>query len=124
MWAWPTYIKFAYKTTKEPLAPRWKSAFNLLRDQASLDRIAFIGYSMPPSDLEAKSLFNYSDWYNYTTKPPAFHGGKRIPDAKCYGYEIIVVNPDRKVRRNFDFFRKRVSFRYKTLGEWLAAGMK
>src|SRR5258706_1479454 len=50
--AWPTYTKFAYRTTKVPLASRWKRAFNILRNQAEMDRLVFIGYSMPPTDLE------------------------------------------------------------------------
>lgn len=37
--AWPTYTKFAYRTTKLPLAPRWKKAFNILRDQAQIDKL-------------------------------------------------------------------------------------
>jgi len=73
--AWPTYTKFAYDTTKVPLAPRWKSAYNILRNQTTIDRLVFIGYSMPPSDLEAKSLFNYADWYNRMSGPS--YEGKR-----------------------------------------------
>jgi hypothetical protein len=61
--AWPTYTKFAYRTTKTTLGPRWKQAFEVLRDHAAIKKLVFIGYSMPASDLEAKGLFNYTDWY-------------------------------------------------------------
>jgi hypothetical protein len=108
--AWPTYTKFAYRTTKEPLGPLWKSAFQILRrqvkNQASLDSMIFIGYSMPPTDLEAKSLFNYVDWYN---------------DPDRYKYQLVVVNPDRQVKKNYTFFRRNPTFHTKTLGEWLAS---
>jgi hypothetical protein len=40
--AWPTYTKFAYRTTKVPLAPRWKKAFSMLRNQAEIDRLIFM----------------------------------------------------------------------------------
>jgi hypothetical protein len=41
--AGPTYTKFAYRTTKRPLGPRWKRAFDILRNQADLDRLIFMG---------------------------------------------------------------------------------
>jgi hypothetical protein len=99
--AWPTYTKFAYRTTKTPLGPRWKQAFEVLRDRAAIKKLVFIGYSMPASDLEAKGLFNYTDWYNQ----PA-------------NYEIVVVNPSPD-KSNYAFFRKAPIFREMTLAEWL-----
>jgi len=107
--AWPTYTKFAYRTTKMPLAPRWMRAFKILRNlaenQVKIDRLVFIGYSMPPSDLEAKSLFNYTDWYNY----------------KSSSYQIVVVNPCKKkaFKENYKFFRKAPVFLPLTLEKWL-----
>lgn len=105
--AWPTYTKFAYRTTKMPLAPRWKRAFKILRNQAEnqgrIDKLVFIGYSMPPTDLEAKSLFNYTDWYN----------------QKIYSYQIFVINPCEKIKQNYGFFRKDTVFHLLTLDEWL-----
>ena len=103
--AWPTFTKFAYRTTKAPLAPRWKKAFELLRNQAELDELVFIGYSMPPADLEAKALFNYSDWYNSLPGIPFFHG-KQVPASKRYSYEICVINPSPAVQQNYKFFRR------------------
>ena len=45
--AWPTYTKFAYRTTKMPLAPRWKKAFSILRNQAKIDRLVFFVTQCP-----------------------------------------------------------------------------
>lgn len=103
--AWPTYTKFAYRTTKMPLAPMWERAFNILRNHGEIDRLVFIGYSMPPSDLEAKALFNYTDWYNH----------------KSSSYQIIVVNPCKKksFKENYKFFRKPPLFLPLTLEKWL-----
>lgn len=115
--AWPTYTKFAYRTTKAPLAPRWKSAFNILRNQAKIDRLVFIGYSMPPSDLEAKSLFNYADWYNRMSGP--YYEGKPVPADKHYSYPIFVVNPSKKIAKNYEFFRKAPVFLTLKLEKWL-----
>ncbi len=118
--AWPTYTKFAYRTTKMPLAPRWKKAFGILRNQAEIDRLVFIGYSMPPSDLEAKSLFNYVDWYNTDSlRMPAFHEGKCVPPDRCYSYEIVVVNPSETISQNYGFFRKAPLFLPLTLEDWV-----
>ncbi len=118
--AWPTYTKFAYRTTKMPLAPRWKKAFGILRNQSEIDRLVFIGYSMPPSDLEAKSLFNYADWYNTdSTRMPAFYEGKRVPADRCYSYDIVVVNPSKTIAQNYGFFRKAPQFLPLTLAEWV-----
>ena len=118
--AWPTYTKFAYRTTKAPLAPRWKKAFGILRNQAKIDKLVFIGYSMPPSDLEAKSLFNYADWYNSDSiRMPAFYERKRVPKNKCYSYEIVVVNPCVTIAPNYGFFRKSPLFLPLTLEEWV-----
>ena len=106
--AWPTYTKFAYKTTKAPLGPLWKEAFHILRhqveNQAPLEQIVFIGYSMPSTDLEAKSLFNYVDWYN---------------EPKRFTYQVVVVNPDKRVEGNFAFLRRKPIFHTMTLAEWL-----
>lgn len=59
--AWPTYTKFAYRTTKTSLGPLWKKAFQILRcqveNQTPINKLIFIGYSMPNTDLEAMSLF-------------------------------------------------------------------
>lgn len=120
IWAWPTYIKFAYRTTKEPLAPRWKRAFEILRNQLELERLVFIGYSMPPSDLEAKALFNYADLYNHLPGAIPFYRGKLVPAHMRYNYDIVVVNPAKAVARNYAFFRKDPVFRRTTLKGWLA----
>jgi len=118
--AWPTYTKFAYRTTKMPLAPRWKKAFGILRNQAKIDRLIFIGYSMPPSDLEAKSLFNYVDWYNTDSlRMSAFYEGERVPAERCYSYEIVVVNPCETIAQNYGFFRKTPLFLPLTLEDWV-----
>ena len=114
--AWPTYTKFAYKTTKLPLARRWKTAFEVLRNQAKIDRLVFIGYSMPPSDLEAKSLFNYTDWYNHGPTSSAL---SPITANNRYSYRVLVVNPSEAVKRNYGFFRKLPEFHLQTLEEWL-----
>ena len=117
--AWPTYTKFASKTTKGALAPRWERAYGILRNQAEIDRLVFIGYSMPPSDLEAKSLFNYADWYN--SMPNPFYEGERVPSDKHYTYPIIVVNPCKKktFKENYKFFRKTPMFLPLTFEKWL-----
>jgi hypothetical protein len=96
--AWPTYTKFAHRTTKAPLELRWKRAFNILRGQlpgqSKIDKMVFIGYSMPLTDLEAKSLFNYTDLCN-----------------SDYSYPIIVVNPSkRQIKPHYKFFRKKLRF--------------
>ena len=116
--AWPNYTKFAYRTTKTPLAPRWKGAFEILRDQIQLDQMIFIGYSMPPSDFEAKGLFNYVDWYNSLPDIPFVHG-KLVPVEKRYTYPIVVVNPSPTVKRNYAFFRRTPQFIPLTLEGWL-----
>jgi hypothetical protein len=106
--AWPTYTKFAYRKTKEPLGPLWKEAFHILRQQkakqAPLEKVIFIGYSMPPSDLEAKSLFKYVDWYNEPSK---------------FKYQLVVVNPDKNVEHNYNFLRRKPIFHRMTLEQWL-----
>jgi hypothetical protein len=118
--AWPTYTKFADRTTMVPIAPRWKRAFYILRNQAEIDRLVFIGYSMPPTDFEAKSLFNYTDWYNRMSRSePAFYEGKPVPADKCYSYQIVVVNPCKKIEPNYGFFRKDQVFLSLTLEGWL-----
>ena len=116
--AWPTYTKFAYRTIKQPLAPRWRRAFDILRNQAELDRLVFIGYSMPQSDLEAKSLFNYADWTN-SIPVRAFYHGKPVPPDKHYSYPIVVVNPSTNVASNYGMFRKTPEFLPLTLESWL-----
>ena len=115
--AWPTYTKFAYGTTKMPLAPRWKRAYEILRNQATIDKLVFIGYSMPPSDLETKSLFNYADWINRMSGPS--YEGKRVPAVKHYSYPIFVVNPSKKIAKNYGFFRQDPVFLALTLEKWL-----
>lgn len=117
--AWPTYTKFAYRTTKLPLASRWKKAFEILRNQAEIDEIVFIGYSMPPSDLEAKSLFNYADWYNRMLGQD--YEGERVTSITHYTYPIVVVNPCKKkaFKENYKFFRKDPVFLPLTLEKWL-----
>lgn len=116
--AWPTYTKFAYRTTKAPLGPRWKKAFDILRNQADLDQLIFIGYSMPPSDLEAKGLFNYSDWYNSLPGTPFYHG-KLVPASKRYSYDICVVNPSAEVAEHYAFFRRTPTFFPQRFDVWL-----
>jgi hypothetical protein len=116
--AWPVYTKFAYRTTKAPLAPRWKRAFEILRNQADLDQLIFIGYSMPPSDLEAKGLFNYSDWYNSLSATPFYHGNL-VPPSKRYSYDICVVNPSAEVADHYGFFRRRPTFLLQKFDVWL-----
>lgn len=118
--AWPTYKKLAYRNTRTQLAIRWKTAFKLLRDRARLKEIVFIGYSMPPTDLEAKGLFNYADWYNCGDSKLAATGRllSRVPPNEHYGYKITVVNPG-VVTRNYSFFRKRINFKKATLADWL-----
>ena len=122
--AWPTYTKFAHETVKVPLMGRWKKAYDILRDHGKIDRLAFIGYSMPPSDLEAKSLFNYTDHYNFLSTVHDKHQNDSanrtgIPEEKRYAYEITVVNPCQKVQENYEFFRKSPIFEELTLEEWL-----
>jgi hypothetical protein len=117
--AWPTYTKFAYRTTREPMSPRWKEAFHVLRNQGQIDRLVFIGYSMPPSDLEAKTLFCYADWYNQIPGAIPFFEGKRVPPKKHYTYRIIVVNPAKIVAKNYSSFRKKITFHQQTLRGWL-----
>lgn len=117
--AWPTYTKFAFRTTKEPLGPRWSRAFDVLLNQSELDSLVFIGYSMPPSDLEARGLFNYSDWYN-SMAVPALYRGKLVPTDKRYAYPLVVVNPDSKIPENYGFFRKRPIFCQQTLKDWIS----
>ena len=120
--AWPTYTKFAYDTTKMPLAPQWKRAFEILCNlarQTEIGSLVFIGYSMPPSDLEAKSLFNYTDWYN--SMPGHSYEGKRVPVENHYAYPIVVVNPDPEIKSNYKFFRKNPVFHQINLEKWLIA---
>lgn len=104
--AWPTYTKFAYRRTKLPLAPRWERAFRMLRRPSNINAIVFIGYSMPPTDLEARGLFNYTDWYNSS--------------SKGYRYEVIVVNPS-DVRANYCFYRNSPRFIRATMADWLSS---
>lgn len=119
--AWPIYTKFAYQTTKKPLSQRWNKAFDALRNQPEIDRLVFIGYSMPASDLEAKGLFNYADMYN-SFQGPTFYHSQRVPDSKVYSYEILVITPEadqNKIRDNYSFFRKTPIFIPKTLAQWM-----
>ena len=105
------YRKFAYRTTRTTLGQRWKEAFQILRKLRPVDRLVFVGYSMPPTDLEAKGLFNYTGWYNSTT------------DLRKYGYPIVVVNPDVKVPGNYSFFRNLPRQHSLYFANWVAAGM-
>lgn len=100
--AYPDFRKFAYRKRRDLFAPRWKRAFEELRNHQNLRRIVFIGYSMPPSDFEAKSLFNYSDWYNNRAK-----------------YEIVVVNPDPAILPNYGFLRKSIRYHRMTLERYV-----
>jgi hypothetical protein len=105
--AWPIYAKFAYLTTKKALGPHWKQAFRILRSQADagiMERLVFIGYSMPRSDLEAHNLFNYTDWYNVDSR---------------YKYSVVVVNPG-DVQAQYSYLRKPVEFRRETLADWVS----
>ncbi len=104
--AWPIYAKFAYRTTKTALGKRWKRAFQILRGQREIDRVdrlIFIGYSMPSSDLEALTLFLYTDWYN---------------SRDTHNYSVMVVNPS-DVQNNYAFLRKVPEYRQQTLADWL-----
>lgn len=108
--AYPTYKKLAYRNTRSALAKRWKEGFDRLRELDRTDRLVFIGYSMPPSDLEAKGLFNYSDWYN------AYESNQR------YAYPIIVVNRDAKTVSNYSFLRRPVKLCVETFASWVQSG--
>jgi hypothetical protein len=105
--AYPTYRKLAYRNTRTALAKRWKEALGHLRRLSHTDRLVFIGYSMPPSDFEAKGLFNYSDWYNtYVSK-------------EHYTYPIILVNNDLKVGENYKFLRRPPRLCIETFASWV-----
>ena len=58
----PNTRKFMESTHRIYYAKRWRAAFQALRDHTNLRKLVFIGYSMPPSDYEARGLFNYADW--------------------------------------------------------------
>ena len=120
---YPTYKKLAFRNTRTQVAKGWKKAFDLLRTTRRidpLDRLTFIGYSMPPSDLEAKGLFNYTDWYNCHDNTSR-NALSLVPIEQHYGYEIDVVNPCPEIRPNYEFFRKTPVFHCQSLADWLAA---
>jgi len=108
--AYPTYKKLAYKNTRSTLAKRWKDAFSHLRNLGRADRLIFIGYSMPPSDFEAKGLFNYTDWYN------------AYDSAGSYSYQILLVNKDPTVVGNYSFLRRPPGLRVETFASWISCG--
>jgi hypothetical protein len=121
--AWPTYKKFAYRNIRTKLGSQWNRAFQVLRDrEKSLSHVIFIGYSMPPTDMEARGLFNYTDWYNHGELLLARRGTllPRKPVDRYYSYQITVVNPNPDVKRNYEFFRKDIRFCAQTMGQWLA----
>ena len=121
---YPVSHKFAYQTMRKPFQARWLSAFNLLRDHSTIDRLVFIGYSMPQSDLEARGLFNYADRENYLESLPRsipMMKRKGIPATRCYAYDIQIVNPDAGIVLNYDFFRKPISFHRMTMQDYLAS---
>ena len=60
---YPNTRKFTDRSDRISYAGRWRAAFQELRDHTNLRKLVFIGYSMPPSDYEARGLFNYTDWY-------------------------------------------------------------
>lgn len=106
---YPNFHKFAYRTKRDYFSARWKQAYDSLNaERERLARIVFIGYSLPPSDFEARSLFNYSDWYNFTSASENVYSP--IPQDRRYSYEIIVVNPDARVVPNYSFFRKKITY--------------
>ena len=120
--AYPTYTKLAYRNTRSHLAQRWNEAYSLLRTTRRKDplrRLVFIGYSMPASDLAAKGLFTYADWDNWLYQNPRRYLST-IPERDRYGYKIVVVNPDTKIRSNYAFFRKPPVFRRQTFASWIA----
>jgi len=107
--AYPTARKFAYKGNKKRFGPRWKKSFEALRSLGKTDRLIFIGYSLPPTDLEARGLFNYADWYN-------------MPLDR-YSYTVTVVNNDPCVLANYNWFRRPITLHKMTFAEWVTAGM-
>ena len=107
--AYPTYKKLAYRNARSTLAKRWGAAFKQLRKLSHSDRLVFIGYSMPPSDFEAKGLFNYTDWYN---RDSAHH----------YRYPIIVVNKDPDIKSNYSFMRRAPEVCIGTFSRWVDSG--
>lgn len=117
--AWPTYTKFAYDTIKTPMAPRWNKAFKALRQHQSLTQLIFIGYSMPAADLEARGLFNYTDWYNSGSVGTLESDGHRTRrNTNAYQYDILVINPA-AIEANYLLFRKTPEFLKMTLAQWI-----
>lgn len=103
---YPTYKKLASRNARTKLAQRWKKAFEVLRDLRGPERLVFIGYSMPPTDLEARGLFNYTDWYNRD-------------NSRQYKYETVVVNPDGQAQRNYAFFRRPPRLCLENFSTWM-----
>lgn len=122
--AWPTYRKFAYRNTRSRLAERWRQAYNLLstsKRNRRLEKLIFIGYSMPMFDLEARGLFNYTDWYNHNFYEDAQANRliSSVPKDQLYNYQIIVVNPCQTVKGNYKFLRKDPVFYPQLFSDWL-----
>lgn len=121
---YPTYKKLAYRNTRTKVAMQWKKAFELLmttRRKEPLERLFFIGYSMPPSDLEARGLFNYTDWYNFNHHQLALSNKlvSSMDKDRLYAYEVIVINPSPGIQSQYSFFRKDLIFHCSTLADWL-----
>jgi len=108
---YPTYRKLAYRTTRTRVAARWNDAYRVLRSLGGSDRLIFVGYSMPPTDLEAKGLFNYTDWYNAYERNPT------------YTYPIVVVDRNPAVICNYSFVRRPPKLHPMRFAEWFKLGM-
>lgn len=103
---YPNTRKFTDSNNRIYYAERWRAAFDALREHTTLLKIVFIGYSMPPSDYEARGLFNYADWYN---------------DLGHSSYEVWVVNPDSRVSANYDFLLHPPIYKQLKLEEYVGA---
>jgi len=106
---YPNTRKFMDGNDRIYYAERWRAAFEALRDHTNLLKLVFIGYSMPPSDYEARGLFNYADWYNYLGGSP---------------YEVWVINPDQGVKSNYEFLLHPPTYQHVTLEEFVSASTR
>lgn len=98
MLVYPNYNKFASESHQMFFQDRWRDAYNILRQKEGSAAVAewqFIGYSMPPTDSQARGLFAYVDHDNQGSK---------------HQYKISVVNPDHDIQKNYSFLRKKIIF--------------